>query len=417
MNQQVPFYESHGQPPQTGLSMAHAQRLFERWLRRWGYALSGCLLGLGASWGIGAWVWPEVGERHVESLQNVARLQTQLAALAVVVAPSSAQTLAAPRGLDRLPAHDVHGQIWIDWQHVLHQHGLRLLSLQPVNAIGSAAVGSENASSGPSATLAVSPSQSMPLADALAGPRKASVSRTGLSSQTAALQIEGRFEDWARLWAACAEWGPVCAIERIKVEATPVPGQVQIDVLLRLQMRAGHLSADSVSADNASAAREPAGAGAARGLWLAMANREPVPSALPSGPLFRPLQLTAEVVAVRPDMGAPVVESEKDSAALALANADLTSATQALPPDPDQWPLARVRWHGLWQQGANRWAIVSAGAHWAKVGPGQQVTSEGHRVEAITEEGMHLRLPGEPPLKLNGANPSIESPKRQGEQR
>jgi hypothetical protein len=406
MNQQAAALEGLGLSPQAGLSRAHVQRLFERWLRRWGYALSGWLLGWGAIWGMGVWVWPEVGERHVATLQNVARLQAQLEAIAVVVSPSPAQTLAVPSGLDRLPGHEVHGQIWIDWQHVLQQHGLRLLSLQPVNATGSAAVGADKASSAPTD---VSPSQSMPPADALAGPGKASVSPMGVYSQTAAMQIEGRFEDWARLWSACADWGPVCAIERIKVEATPLPGQARIDVLLRLQVRAGKVNA----------AREPAGAGAgaARGLWQAMADRQPTTLDLGPGALFRPLQLTAEVAAIRPAMGAPLVESLKGSAASALANTDLTSATQALPPDPDQWPLASVRWQGLWQQGTNRWAIVSAGAHWAKVGLGQQVTSEGHRVEAITEEGVHLRLPGEPPLKLNGANPSIEPAKRQGEQR
>ena len=72
----------------------------------------------------------------------------------------------------------------------------------------------------------------------------------------------------------------------------------------------------------------------------------------------------------------------------------------ALPEDPRQWPLARVRLTGLWQQGADRQAILSAGPHWARVRQGQRVTQEGHRVAAITEAGVSLRLAQGPMFEL-----------------
>ncbi len=60
--------------------------------------------------------------------------------------------------------------------------------------------------------------------------------------------------------------------------------------------------------------------------------------------------------------------------------------------DPRQWPLSRVRLVGLLQQGESRQAILTAGGHWARVSPGQRVTQEGHRVVAITHDGVSLRL-------------------------
>lgn len=409
MNLQAPYLQSAGTPPDNRFSMTHAQRLFERWLRRWGYALSGLLLGLASSWGMGVWVWPELGERHAAAAQTVLRLQAQLAALPVALGQSApVSTLNATGGLDRLPAHAGHGQIWTDWQHVLQQYGLRLESLQPVNATDSAAVGDLPLSNTTAAAPPTHPNpQTVAATGAATGLRTAADARMGVSIHTAALQIVGRFEDWARLWFACADWGPVCAIDRIKVEATSVSGQVQMDVVLRLHVRA----ADS------SAARSPAGGGSARSMWEAMADRGSPPPVLATPALFRPLQLTPELAAVSLAVARPVVDLAKDSAAPALANLDLTPAMQALSPNPDQWPLAHVRWQGLWQQGTTRWAIVSAGAHWAKVSQGQQVTSEGHRVEAITAEGVHLRIAGGPLLQLDGKNPSVEPQQSRGEQR
>jgi hypothetical protein len=74
-----------------------------------------------------------------------------------------------------------------------------------------------------------------------------------------------------------------------------------------------------------------------------------------------------------------------------------------LPDDPHQWPLARLRLAGLWQQGGTRQAVLSADTHWAKVAVGQRVTLEGHRVVTITEEGVGLRLGQGPVFQLTWA--------------
>jgi Tfp pilus assembly protein PilP len=62
-----------------------------------------------------------------------------------------------------------------------------------------------------------------------------------------------------------------------------------------------------------------------------------------------------------------------------------------LPEDPERWPLARLRLAGVWQQGADRQAVLVAGPHWVRVRPGQRVTLEGHRVQAISSEAVTLR--------------------------
>ena len=84
------------------------------------------------------------------------------------------------------------------------------------------------------------------------------------------------------------------------------------------------------------------------------------------------------------------------------AGAVAGSATDSeiLSDDPQQWPLARLRLLGLWQQGPERLAILAAGPHWVRVSPGQRVTREGHRVVAITDAGVSLRLAQTPLLQL-----------------
>jgi hypothetical protein len=75
-----------------------------------------------------------------------------------------------------------------------------------------------------------------------------------------------------------------------------------------------------------------------------------------------------------------------------LAGAKAVPVTEVVSKDPQQWPLAQVRLLGLWRQGAEPQAILSAGPHWAKVSQGQRVTLEGHRVAAITDQGVRLQL-------------------------
>lgn len=95
-----------------------------------------------------------------------------------------------------------------------------------------------------------------------------------------------------------------------------------------------------------------------------------------------------------------------------VAGAAGIAAWEALPEDPRQWPLARVRLAGLWQQGADRQAVLSAGTHWATVTLGQRVTLEGHRVVAITGDGVRLRLAQGPLFKLDWLGDNAGEPQR-----
>jgi hypothetical protein len=332
--------------PMGTLRWPHLQRLAERWLRRWGFALSGLALGL---WGV--WLsHTEVNEGHAKAQQAVAGLRQQMATLPGVLSakPGKPLSFVEQKMLASLPGAIRQEHIWGDVQQALTQHGLQLLSLRPLPPTG-------------------------------ADPRHG-----GLSSHAMAIQLRGRFEDWTRMWAACALTGPLCAMDRISVVATAKPAEVQIDAVLRVWMRPVELGVPE----------EPAQAG-----WLASAPMENRPALHRRGALFAMAQ---------------AVPAAGDAARL-LASTDLKPsnapgsgsgnggafALAALPEDPHHWPLDRVRLVGLWRQGTERQAILSAGPHWTKVSKGQRVTLEGHRVVAITDEGLSLRRAQEPLVGLH----------------
>lgn len=343
----------------VGLSLGnlrwpHLQRLAERWLRQWGYALSGLTLGL---CGV-ALTHPEVSEEHAHVAQAVARLQQQLAAVPRVEAqPETPLTPDAQRLLARLPVQAQQGRLWADWSRLLAAHALRLQSLQPMPVTA---------------------------ADGRNG---------GLSSQAVALRWQGRFEDWSNVWAACALTGPVCSLDRISVVAMADSSEVQIDAVLRVWMRPDEVGAD-----------EWPGLAA----WIDPGGVDQRPISRSSAALFA----QAGAVSWGRD-AARVAQTTDPTAAAAAATSDLSAAAEALPEDPRQWPLARVRLVGLWQQGADRQAILSVGAHWAKVSLGQRVTLEGHKVAAITDDGVRLRLAQGPLFQLDWAGEMAGSPKRE----
>jgi len=360
--------------PSGALGWPHLQRLAERWLRRWGFALTGLALGLSAMW----WARPDVNEAHATALQAVAQLTQQLA-----VRPSGAptqkpsQVLAmtdksltdAQRLWHGLPAWSQPELIWAAWQQALEAQGLHLQFLQPI-----------------------------PIASAQG-------QSSHLASHAAAFRVLGRFDDWARVWAACAESGPVCAIERINVVATDAPAVVQIDAVMRIWMR----PADGLAADPAKVGFEKsyekgavpwsASAEPLQAHWMAQARTGVQPPSHSRVALFAQ-NLGAPEPATQPSTGvadgtSPPTHNEGASAAVAnLA---------VLPDDPQQWPLSRIRLAGLWQQGSERLAVLSAGTHWARVTLGQRVTLEGHRVVSITDEGVLLRLGKGPLLQLSWA--------------
>ena len=347
------------------LAWPHLQRLAERWLRRWGYALTGLALGLSGMW----LARPEVSEAHASAVQAVANLSQQLARKPSGAAAQTTEKIwaandqsatDAQRLLQGLPAGSQPEHVWTTWQKILAAHGLRLQSLQPMP---------------PTST----PGQS-----------------GALVSHAAAWRALGRFEDWARVWAACAESGPVCALERIQVVATEQAAEVQIDAVMRVWMRPD----EKPAADGAGqAAAQPKGE-AVPAEWMADVRSD------------APLSRRSRVALFAPGLGAAAVDAQahagmaQGAAPLANAKSDLAAASGAdVPDDPHQWPYARVRLAGLWQQGDERQALLSAGPHSVRVMPGQRVSLEGHRVVDITDVGVDLRLGQGPVSSLAWADP------------
>ncbi|WP_233204905.1 hypothetical protein [Limnohabitans sp. 15K] len=340
------------------LDWPHLQRLAERWLRRWGFALTGLALGLSGMW----LARPEVGEAHASAVQAVAGLTQRLAGM-----PSGAPTqkpakgsampdnaMPAAQGLLRaLPAWTPPEKVWTTWQQALVAQGLRLQYLQP-----------------------------MP-------PSTSDVRNGALVSHAAAWRVLGRFDDWVRVWSACAESGPVCAIERIQIVATEKPAEVQIDAVMRVWMRPAEKRAANVT-DQVIQAH-----------WMPDVRT----SLQKSGRSHVALFALSHGTATAP---ADAAEASRVDGGKLATNAEGASAVAAslvvLPDDPHQWPFARVRLAGLWTQGGERQAVLSAGPHAVRVMPGQRVSLEGHRVVAITDAGVGLRLGKGPLLQLAWAD-------------
>lgn len=417
----------------------HLQRLAERWLRRWGFALSGCVLGACGVW----WAQPEVNEHHADAVQAVAHLSQQLnqqpnqqpnqqsdqqsdqhpAALpetspatspvltarpdkplaSAVPSPPSPQNLLA-----HLPAWSPHGRIGSDGPPVWAAHGLRLQSLQPLPS-----------------TSSTSPTSPTSAKSAASKGNSTGERGVGLPSQAASLRLLGRFEDWARFWAACAMAGPVCSLDRISLVATGQAGEVQIDAVLRIWMRPGEEGTAGGAGVGVAVSTErgdPERADRWRGGAVltdsaAMAALDSTPFARSGVPLFAlgregaapwaasavrgaPGHSTDGVAGAAGAVGTVGASGVAGDAGAAGAGAAGSGAQAVWPGDPRHWPLAQVRLAGLWQQGAEKRAILSAGTRWAQVTLGQRVTLEGHRVAAITADGVRLRLAPGPSILL-----------------
>lgn len=361
------------------LRWPHLQRLAARWWRRWVYAVAAWLLGLLLM----ALAQPEVRENHAQAEQAVARLQQQLAALPVTASKPSVQGLTSDvqRRLASLPTVMRQGQLWTDWQQVLAAHGLRLISLRP---------------------LATEP------ATAPKSVSGGAHQRAKLTHQAAVLRIQGRFADWTKAWVACAETGPLCTIDRISVVGLAQAAEVQIDVVMRIWMRPDEAGDQAEPHKSA----EVGGSQVRQAIWSMPSSVDPQPRAGPT--LF-----AVNAAANSPSAGkaAGGEDSVQPTGSAAAGTSAVPQAQEDLPSDPRHWPLARVRWMGLWQQGEDRQAILSAGTHWAKVSEGQRVTQEGHRVLAITDSGVSLRLARQTVIKLDGLGPAADGQSMGSEKR
>ena len=195
--------------------------------------------------------------------------------------------------------------------------------------------------------------------------------QTDLPNQTYAVRLQGPFEAWAQLWSGITQLGPMLTIERISMVATDTPGDVKIDARLRVWMRLPGIGGAPLPEPQSGLPN-----------WVSSER----PSARMAAPLFA---LTTETPL--PMQNPSAADGPKQGPLAKEANAAV-AIDAPLSQDPHQWPLARVRLLGLWQQGGQRHAVLSAGAHWVHAAQGQRVTLEGHRVVAISDQGVRLQL-------------------------
>lgn len=188
-----------------------------------------------------------------------------------------------------------------------------------------------------------------------------------LSSQTLALRLHGRFLDWAQAWASLAESGPVWSLDKLTVTKGAAAADLVIDGVWRLwaHPQAGTAASWPASWDS----------GAQRAIQV-------------SGP--EPFGVVEKVHA---DVPAP----------------SASEAVAVLPADPRAWPLAKVRFMGMWQQDGKRWAVLGAGTHWSVLEEGGRMVAEGYRVQSVNQDSVVLqRVSGRGPahvLKLEEGAP------------
>lgn len=302
-------------------------------LRPWVWGLSSAVLGACAV----VLVQLDVTQAYTQADEAVERLRQQTAALAPPPHLKAEDAEHAQRdALARLPGQAQPSRIWLDLQQALSQQGLRVMALRPVSP------------------------QVQRIAPGRASP--ATSTAPTVPSQAVALRVIGPFASWAQAWAAFTESGPVWSIDRISIVAQADSQDVQIDAVLRVWMRPGEST------------------------WQAWPGHDGPMAGSPGGAHELPHQVAVQAGTLFAQPAPPMSQAGAGAAAQPAA-----STAPDLPEEPERWPLARVRLAGVWQQGADRQAVLVAGPHWVRVRPGQRVTLEGHRVQAITSEGVTLR--------------------------
>jgi hypothetical protein len=313
-----------------------------RWLaRRWAFALAGFAAGL---LGVGGWQYQDLeglweSQAQVDDLQKKLQEHLQQA--------QSKQTLAAAPAMTPLsgpplvnagwPAQGTQAAVWLQLERLMVQHGLRLMSLQ-----------------------LESPS-----------------TKGDWPSQTATLRLQGRFEDWVRVWTALNARGPLWGMERLRI--TPQAGGVAVDAVLRLWL-------------SPPSGGSPRLAPAAVLTELMPGDGPVLPQAGAGAPVFVPTAASVVGAGLKNERRGPVAEGLGErSGTLVLDGPAMSSGRGSFSPDPADWPLAQVRLVGVWQAGQAALPILQAGPHWVRAHVGQRIGPQGHVVQSIHAEEVHVR--------------------------
>lgn len=282
---------------------AWAHGLAPDWRRlatRWGAHLLAWALGVGLAWLFALLWWGTAWMEVWRVAQSPAPEPTPPTATAVAdVSATSAGQAATP--LPSAPEVRERDAAWFWLQQRLQAHGLRLLALRP------------------------EPWQSGAV----------------LAQQAAHLRLQGNWVDWQAFGRALAAHAPWLAWEQWQVQAADGPGQVQIDVRLRLWLR------------------PEGGPAMAEHSWPSW----PVPTATTTAaPLF--------------------------------AQADAVASAQPTPAPTEASAPSAWRLWGVWTQAGQSRVVLGRGADWTVLAPGQSLGPQGLRLERIGAQGVHLSAPG-----------------------
>jgi hypothetical protein len=320
-------------------------RKWARWFSLRRFVWFGALVGAGL---VGLACDDQIHD-HLQVVDAVDRLAVQVAsAQSVATAPAPDKPELAANRAQTLPGQQTVTRVWPDLQQALTRHGLRVTSMRPL---------------------------SEPVTDLTAMP---------WPSQAVAVRMTGRFVDWQKAWTDLSAAGPVWSMDHLSV----TPHNLSAMAGAGSQAGAAGVQVDAVLR-----------------VWL-----QPGPDGPNAWPMTR--ATGASVVAQNRDevFGLALgTESNvpKDLAAAAGPMPQVSGSLAALPADPLQWPLARVRLAGLWQQEGQWQAVLAAGPHVVPVRTGQRIAQGGWRIEAVQSASVRLRSAQGAlhELHLEGASP------------
>lgn len=301
---------------------SRAQVQWRGWARRWAFAVMACLL----TWGAGMWLHADIWLDLVQTRQAVQALQAQLAA-APQGRPVTEEWVEPPE-IQRLPSPEQHGQMWANLKNALAKHRVQLISMQPVTEPWPAP----------------------------------------LPSHAMVMRLQARFENWAGLWAALVQMGPVWSMDRLRVLPSAGMEGVDIEVVWRIWAQPQH---GGNAKDDAELARSM------------------------SATLDTPLHVMGSSV-----FESPGVLKKSASAPVAGVQTSVRIADTVSPPHnlifshaPERQPMQPLRVLGIWRDGEQAEALLANATHWFRIREGRQLSLEGHRVSRIGGDGIQVRDP------------------------
>ena len=302
------------------------------WARRWGFAVTACVL----AWVLGVWLHAPTWQSHAQVKSEVQGLQAQLAAVPIPRPKANGPLFSddAPR----LPSLDQQEQVWAYLRATLAQHQVKLMLMQPVSEVVNAP----------------------------------------LPSHAMSLRLQARYENWALAWASLVRMGPVWSMDRLRVVPSADQQSVDIEVVWRAWFSpgmAGSIPHNAVFAGGLSASPQAMLAKHVASVFDMPFSKTPQ------------LETEARTVAM-PRTGANVGVLPESTAL-----SDVPPKEPLFSNEPERWPMLPLRLIGTWRQGDQAEAVVANAAHWFRVQEGRQISLEGHRVWRIGRDDLHVRDP------------------------